>query len=42
MQNSLHSKRFRNPVRRILMLKQKAGLELDTRTPLEKMLDVFL
>lgn len=29
-------------VRRILMLKQKAGLELDTRTPLEKMLDVFL
>lgn len=34
--------RLNESVRRILMLKQKAGLELDTRTPLEKMLDVFL
>jgi len=39
---TISEERLNESVRRILMLKQKAGLELDTRTPLEKMLDVFL
>ena len=39
---TISEERLNESVRRILMLKQKAGLELDTRTPLEKMLDAFL
>ena len=39
---TISEERLNESVHRILMLKQKAGLELDTRTPLEKMLDVFL
>lgn len=38
---TISEERLNESVRRILTLKQKAGLELDNRTPLQKALDAF-